>query len=175
LPSPQTGEQAAEQPTAATADRKGPRQLAASLRDRALSPKARQALLASLLTKLASRKVEQVEASPQPEPPAAGSLSREYIQAQIAEIVPLVMECYEMELAQAPSLAGNLKVRFKIIGDEEYGGLVVESQILKESSLVDQAGLVECVRETMYALRLHAPEGGGEVTVTYPFKFQSSE
>jgi hypothetical protein len=32
----------------------------------------------------------------------------------------------------------------------------------------------ECVRETMYALKLEAPKGGGSVKVRFPFVLASS-
>ena len=35
--------------------------------------------------------------------------------------------------------------------------------------------LAECVRESMYAIRIDPPEGGGVVRVTYPFIFRQAE
>ncbi|MFH1807741.1 MAG: AgmX/PglI C-terminal domain-containing protein [Pseudomonadota bacterium] len=104
---------------------------------------------------------------------APGSLSKEYIQAQVREIVPLVKECYEQALETQPGLSTTLKVRFTIEGDPELGGVISSSDILDIDGGVAPGSLGECVRETMYALRLKAPEGGGKVTVHYPFRFQS--
>jgi len=149
--------------------------LPAGVRARAVAPDARRVMLAAILGKIAKREAGARSAAPAGgAQPAAGSLSKEYIQQQVREIVPLVKECYEMALQDSPELSGDLKVRFTIAGDEDYGGLVVDSQVLNESSLAGQADLVECVRETMYAIRLDAPEGGGQVVVNYPFRFASS-
>jgi hypothetical protein len=107
--------------------------------------------------------------------PVRGSLSKEYIQESIREIVPLVKECYEMALAEDPETRGKLIVRFTIIADEEYGGLVETSELTEDSAGAGSPLLNECLRETMYALKIKAPEGGGRVTVNYPFIFKTAE
>ncbi len=136
----------------------------------AIDSESRQKMLAGLLAKLARAssgspaKTKQAEGEP-----LLGSLSKEYIQESIKEIIPLVKECYHMALAEDPKLAGKIIVRFTIIADQEYGGLVEESQVLDDTELAANPMLNECFRETMYALKIKAPEGGGRVTVNYPF------
>ena len=105
---------------------------------------------------------------------APGSLDKEYIQEQIKEIVPLIRECYDAALSMDPELGGKVTVEMKLIGEEEIGGLIESSVVLAEQSDVTTPDFLECVSETMYAVELDAPEGGGTVTIRYPFQFQSA-
>ncbi|MBW1807714.1 MAG: AgmX/PglI C-terminal domain-containing protein [Deltaproteobacteria bacterium] len=136
----------------------------------------RQKMLADLLAKLArAGSGSPAKTSPAEGKPVPGSLSKKYIQESIKEIIPLIKECYHMALAENPNLAGKITVRFTIIADQEYGGLVEESQVLDDSELAANPMLNECFRETMYALKIKAPEGGGRVTVNYPFVLRNSK
>lgn len=103
-------------------------------------------------------------------PPAAvPTLDRKYIRSAIGEIVPLIRECFELGRQARPELRqARAIVHFSIIGDEQLGGVVEESR-LDDSSEGMTPELTECVRETMYSLKLPAPEGEGRVEVTYPF------
>jgi hypothetical protein len=107
-----------------------------------------------------------------------GSLDKDYIRERMREIVPLVKECYQQALKRGPTDAGAsdgvLKVSFSIIGDPELGGVIEDSQVLEDTPLAANAGLAECVQESMYALQLKSPKGGGRVKVTYPFRFKST-
>lgn len=151
------------------------KQMAPGARARAIAPEVRRQMLAAILDKIAKRQAaHRATAKAADGQPEAGSLPKEYIRQQVQEIVPLIKECYEMALERSPDLGGSLKVRFTIAGDEEYGGLVTDSQVLEESTLAGNVDLTECVRETMYALRLKAPQGGGQVVVNYPFLFKST-
>ncbi len=146
----------------------------------ALDPKERAILLAALLSRIdAAPGARGPESGGAGEPAApatasAGSLSKEYIQEQIREILPLVKQCYEQALLAHPETAGKLVVRFSIVGDPELGGLIEQSEIVDTEGGAADEGLSTCVRETMYALRLQAPEGGGRMVVTYPFIFRRS-
>lgn len=107
-------------------------------------------------------------------PRPLGSLDKEYIQKQIKEIVPLVAECYELALHSNPDLQGRVVVEIKLIGEEDIGGLIESSRVVEEDSDVTEPSFLECVRETMYAVELDAPEGGGSVVIKYPLNFASS-
>ncbi len=102
-----------------------------------------------------------------------GQLDKEYIRDRVKEIVPLVAECYEMSLADEPTLAGTVVVHFVMAGEPEVGGVVESSEIDAERSTLSRPALDECIRETMYALEFDPPEDGGRVEVRYPFKFRS--
>ena len=64
-------------------------------------------------------------------------------------------------------------VSFEINGDPELGAVIGASEIV-EGSTIENPSLRECVRETMYALVLEAPEEEGTVTVRYPFVFSEA-
>jgi hypothetical protein len=112
--------------------------------------------------------------SSQSPPPAADDqnqdLDKDYIRAQMQDVVPLVKECYEQALVDHPDLDGDLVVTFTIEGEPGVGGVISSSAIDPSSSITDPS-MGECVSESMYALELAAPSGGGVVTVTYPFHF----
>jgi hypothetical protein len=143
-----------------------------------VDPAARETMLRDLRTRVAHRGEPAAEGAgdarvgKDDEP--RGSLSKEYIQQSMREIIPLVKECYELALAEEPELSGKLTVRFEVVADEEQGGLVADSQIMPdEARPTPNALLAECLQETMYALKLQAPKGGGKVVVTYPFIFNA--
>jgi hypothetical protein len=147
-----------------------------------LTPEARARLLAALERAQAAR---GPAAAPAPTPGGGtmpvlradggvvGSLDKEYIRAAIRELIPLVHECYENALRDRPDLGGRLTVEFRIAGEPAIGGVVTESRIAETDAGTLHAGLEECVRETMYGLKLAAPAGGGTVKVRYPFVFRT--
>lgn len=104
---------------------------------------------------------------------AAGSLAPDYIREQIQDVTPLIRECYDAALSTDPDLGGRVTVEMKLIGEEEIGGLIESSVVLAEESDVATPDFLECVSETMYAVELDAPEGGGAVTIRYPFHFRA--
>lgn len=104
----------------------------------------------------------------------APTIDKEYIKDAIGEIVPLLKECMSMVKSEdGLSINGRLPVQFEISGDPELGGVIGASQIL-DGGTIQSASFRECVRETMYAIVLDAPEQNGVVTVRYPFVFQDS-
>lgn len=141
----------------------------------AIDRETRQKMLVDLVAKLSATASGPTGTSGgAKEEPVRGSLSKEYIQESIREIVPLVKECYEMALAEDPETEGKITVRFTIIADEEHGGLVEASELTEDSTGAVSPFLNQCLRETMYALKIKAPEGGGRVTVSYPFIFKTA-
>lgn len=102
-----------------------------------------------------------------------GTLDPEYIRSAVQELKPLIRECYELALDQQPDLEGRLVVDFEIVGEPDVGG-VVETSEIDEASDLRHPALDECIRETMYTAELPAPEGGGRVTVRYPFNFSNA-
>ena len=102
-----------------------------------------------------------------------GDLDREYIRDAVQGLLPLLTECYQAGLERDPALAGTVVVDFTIEGEPEVGGVVGESTIQKSS--LDDPAVLECIQETMYALEIDPPTGGGVVQVSYPFKFAASD
>jgi hypothetical protein len=101
-----------------------------------------------------------------------GELDKEYVRKQVRELLPLLRECYDNARERHPDLAGKMVVRFVMGGEPEVGGVIEESEVLPASTITEP-DMVECVRETMYALRFEPPAGGGRVTVHYPLVFHS--
>jgi hypothetical protein len=112
---------------------------------------------------------------PRPALPDEPDLDKDYIRAQVRELIPLLSECYEKELEHDPKLAGSVVVNFTIEGAPDVGGLVSESSIDADKSTISNAAVRECIQETMYGLEIAAPAGGGKVEVNYPFVFRPAE
>lgn len=112
-------------------------------------------------------------APPVPPQHDIGSLDREYIQEAIHDMQPLIQECYELARDEEPSLEGRLLVEFVVGGEPDVGGIIEEAGVAASSG-GESPLLRDCIRETVYTLELPAPEGGGQVTVRYPFQFSSA-
>ncbi len=97
----------------------------------------------------------------------------DYVKDRIAEVLPLVKECYTLARVATPSLSGKLIVDFVIDAEEEIGGYVREATIPTESPL-QSTTLSECVTETILSVEFVPPEGGGEVRVRTPFLFKET-
>jgi RNA polymerase sigma factor (sigma-70 family) len=111
-------------------------------------------------------------------PPALSSeppMDKRYIRAAVHEILPMLSQCYEEGLARKPALAGKVVVDFTIEGEPDIGGVVGESSIDAAQSDLDDATVDECIEQTMYALKIDPPPGGGVVHVTYPFTFAPAQ
>jgi RNA polymerase sigma factor (sigma-70 family) len=147
------------------------------LRAPAALPRLDKAQRAQLL-----QRIEHAQPRPLAAPSAAstggapadpGELDADYIRERIAELVPLLKECYQNARRVRPDLGGKLVVNFTIVGEPGIGGLVSESSVDAEKSTISDPGMRECVQETLYAAQFRPPAAGGEVQVTYPFVFLS--
>jgi hypothetical protein len=107
------------------------------------------------------------------EPPAVptSTLDKNYIRERIAEIRPLLRECYELAVESENGLAGELVVEFVVDAEQDIGGYVREASIADDSPLQNPM-LSECVTETVLSVVFVPPEGGGEVRVRYPLLFE---
>lgn len=159
-PAPQTAASAAPRPVAAPSPAKpAPR----------LNPEQRKVLLQRIEQ---VRKPAAAKTGTAPTP-AAPTLTREYIRAQIATLLPMLKECYENALSGKPKFDGKLMVDFTITAAPGIGGLVTASTIDAAASTITDVGMKECVQETMYAAQFPAPDDGGELRVSYPFEFRA--
>ena len=143
---------------------------------RKIDPESRKLLLAEIEAARAKRVGSPSSSTSPGESPALPAmpelpLSKEYIQQQMRELVPLVTECYTEAQKADNTLAGKLYVKILIGGEPSIGGLVESSEVDPEQSTITQPGLIECVRETMYGLELVAPAEGGRMKIHYEFKF----
>lgn len=145
---------------------------------RMADPSGRPALLRQIREVQATRSARSAPgsssqtATPPPELPPA-SIDKDYIRASVRELIPLLVECYEQGLARDPKLGGSIIVDFTIEGEPGVGGVVGESAIDAAGSTLTDPAVRECVQETMFAIEIEPPAGGGVVTVRYPFEFRS--
>ena len=137
---------------------------------RRIDPAARQKLLEQI-ERARSRRAPAGATTPAPE--TQEEFSKDYIRSQVRALIPLLTECYMQALGDDPTLAGKLVVKFTIGGEPEVGGLVEGSEVDAEQSTIAHAGMVECVRETMYGAEFAAPREGVRVEVRYPFEFRN--
>lgn len=99
----------------------------------------------------------------------SGLLSPEAIRRVVRRNLRQVNRCYEEGLAREPGLAGRLLIRF-VIGQS---GSVLSVSVAESQIALPSVG--ECVASAVRAWRFPAPEGGGVVTVNYPFTLTSGD
>ena len=80
-----------------------------------------------------------------------------------------VNRCYEQGLSTNPNIAGRVVIRF-VIG---ASGTVMASSVGDSSIPVPSVG--ECVANAVRRWQFPSPEGGGIVTVNYPFNLQPAD
>ena len=77
--------------------------------------------------------------------------------------------CYSRQLDRDPNLWGKVTVNFTIHGN----GRVREAMVINSS--LNNANVEECVLRTIRRIIFPRPQGGGEVIVTYPFLFTTTQ
>lgn len=103
------------------------------------------------------------------EAPKTGGLDKEVILKVIKHHQSEIKFCYEMELQKYRLLAGNLSLRW-FIGP---AGAVLDTRVVADT--MNNAAVTECIRGRIARWRFPAPEGGGAVSVTFPWIFKSAE
>lgn len=114
--------------------------------------------------RLRETRVPTVRAAP---PSVAGLLPPDVIRRVVLRNLGQVNHCYEQGLAQDPSVAGRVTVRFVIGGTGE----VLASAVTEDTLASPSVG--QCIAASVRRWRFPAPEGGGVVTVNYPFTLTS--
>jgi TonB family protein len=102
-------------------------------------------------------------------PSVTGLLSPEAIRRVVLRNLGQVNHCYEQGLATNPNIAGRVVIRFVIGGT----GTVMGSNVADNSLPIPSVG--ECVANAVRRWQFPAPEGGGVVTVNYPFNLQPAD
>jgi TonB family protein len=95
-----------------------------------------------------------------------GALAKEAIRRAIQRHLNEVRFCYTEGLRQKPDLEGRVQVMFVISGS----GTVQQASVV-ESDL-HQPGVEQCISAAVRRWNFPAPDGGGYVTVRYPFVFE---
>jgi hypothetical protein len=84
---------------------------------------------------------------------------------------PLADECIADARDRAPDLAGMAAIEFTVVADEDIGG-VVESADAAPDNEIDDAGFVECMRESMLSTVLPPPPGSGRREVVLSLRLE---
>lgn len=95
-----------------------------------------------------------------------GALAKEAIRRVIQQHLNEVRFCYTEGLRATPDLSGRVQVLFVISGS----GAVQNASVV-ESGL-HQPNVERCISEAVRRWNFPAPEGGGYVSVRYPFVFE---
>jgi tetratricopeptide (TPR) repeat protein len=96
-------------------------------------------------------------------PTVTGLLSPEVIRRVVLRNLGQVAHCHEQALAQDPSVSGRVVIRFIIGGNGSVMGAAVDD------STVPIPSVGTCIANAVRRWQFPAPEGGGIVTVNYPF------
>lgn len=90
------------------------------------------------------------------------------------DFMPLADECYQQALETTPALHGMLDVNFEILADEDVAGMVDAIDLGEENEIHD-AGMLECVRETMLSTIFPSPGHTGHDAVRLTLRFAPEE
>lgn len=90
------------------------------------------------------------------------------------DFMPLANECYAQALQTEPELGGMLDLGFSVIADEDVGGLVDEIEVGEENE-IHNAGMIECIRETMLSTYFPSPAQTGQQDVRLTLRFEPDE
>jgi hypothetical protein len=117
-------------------------------------------------------------AMPGPDPSAhnqANAPLGQYIANRIHDdFRPLATSCYQNALAQSPSLAGKVSLRFKIVGDKKIGAVVDTADVADGTDISDPSFL-QCLKESMMTVNFDAPpDGTREVSSVFSMRFAPS-
>ncbi|MFO0609531.1 MAG: TonB family protein [Polyangiales bacterium] len=96
-------------------------------------------------------------------PSVSGALSSEVVRRVVRRNLGQVRACHEMGLRQNPSSSGRVTVRFVVGAD----GSVAASDVA--ASTMPDPQVASCVASVVRRWQFPAPDGGGAVTVSYPF------
>lgn len=99
-------------------------------------------------------------------PPQRGSLSADPIREVIRAAFPQVTACVTEAERAGANPSGTVTIRFLIVSD----GSVAGGQIA--GTTVSSRAMACCILQHVAALRFPAPDGGGRVSVTYPWTIE---
>ncbi len=101
-----------------------------------------------------------------------GGVDPDYIRSVIRnEMFPMVTKCYEDLLSRKPDAGGRIEMAFKIVGDDELGGIIDEAEIDggAAGAFADEK-METCMRESLLSLSFRPPPNDGWVTIVYPIE-----
>lgn len=90
------------------------------------------------------------------------------------DLLPLAEECYEAAVERDPTIAGMIDMNLEMVGDEDVGG-IVESFELGDENEIQDAEMIECIRETTLSTLFPAPEGTGRRGARITLRFEPEQ
>lgn len=90
------------------------------------------------------------------------------------QLMPLVDECHALARETHPDIAGLLDLNVEILGDEDIGG-VIDSLEPAPTNEIKDAGLLECVRESLLSVTLPPPKTGGRDAIMLSLRLDPPE
>ncbi len=98
-----------------------------------------------------------------------GPLDSSLVEAVVKRHANQLRYCYQRVLTKEPDLSGKIVVKFVIAAD----GSVSSAEV--QQTTMNNASVEGCVTGRFLRFLFPKPEGGGIVTVTYPFIFRPAE
>jgi RNA polymerase sigma factor (sigma-70 family) len=98
-----------------------------------------------------------------------------FIASSMKEVEGFVAECYANGLARNPKLSGTVTANLTIEGEPGVGGVIGDSKIDDASSGLKDPEVLACIQETLYALEIEPPSGGGSIPIRYSFAFSADD
>lgn len=92
-----------------------------------------------------------------------GPLDRDIVRRIVRAHINEVRSCYNAGLTNNPELGGRVEIQFVIDGDGK-----VETSVVSETTLPDSS-VSACIAKAVKRWQFPKPQGGGSVTVGYPF------
>lgn len=111
---------------------------------------------------------QEGEDTPDAEVTVKGKLDKAEIRSTVRANIKDVRTCYTKGLTKDPELKGKVEINFVI----SHSGKVPTS-VVQSSTLAD-AEVGKCIARAAKKWKFPAPDGGGNVVVTYPFKLSPS-
>lgn len=108
------------------------------------------------------------EAEPQQESSEQPSVDKEELRRAIQTAFPLILQCFE-DVAERYPGPQTVKIKFTIEG-QGLTGKFKDGQVV--DSTIQDPFAQACFLDSLMDVRFPAPQGGGRVTITYPFHFQ---
>lgn len=162
-------------------DRPRPTAVVAAAVDRARRAEVAQAIAAARArpagaAPLGSAGAAVVGTAPPVDDATPGELTKDEIRAGVREVIPLITECYELELAKDPTAReATVKARFTIDSAADVGTVVTVGDLAIDGRLGASTEFRDCMTATLEAVVLPPLGDGGTIEVNYPFVFRASD
>lgn len=129
---------------------------------------ARAEALAKILAAMKQRKEQAPLEVNLIKPDSSDQEVLDYVREPWKKIRPLLRECYRRHIDDVEEIGGVITMVFTIVSDEELGGLIETSETVGDGPVTAAESLAECLRESMYAMRLPALSGVKRIRMEMP-------